>query len=376
MFLRIRPAAGVALMGLLLSTHQAEAQPVTIRTYPAQPIIARDLHQQHLQFDFGLENTTDTSREITRIELVAFDAAGRMIRRQFIAATGAASPGLLMFPERTIAAKARLSLFNPFHQLPVDEPVHRLHYTFIFGLAGLTPTDSATIDVLPIHYRQTIRLVPPVDGPTVVYDGHDIYSHHRRIPMGGELARRIGLDSNPVRYANDFSPVGPNGDLAHGPIDVPANWYAYGATVRAPGDGVVVSAVNDVAENRIDAGKLIMAPDSGTNETRQVQGNHVIIRHPNGLFSTMAHLKAGSVRVRAGDQVVAGEPIGQIGFSGDTGHHVHLHHMVTAAASFNTDGFPIYYDGVRRVRLPIGGRLGPVLHQVRLDTGDLFQAVR
>ena len=29
-----------------------------------------------------------------------------------------------------------------------------------------------------------MRLILPVDGPAIVYDGHDFYSHHRRIPLG------------------------------------------------------------------------------------------------------------------------------------------------------------------------------------------------
>lgn len=358
----------------------AASQPaaVTVRTLPERPLIERDRHGRHLNFDFSFANPTGAPKTIERIELTVFDDRGRMIRRQFLSATGAASPALRALGERTIPPGEHLGLFNPFPTLPADEPAARLRYLFIFALRGLEPADSVAIEVRPVEYRQAIALVPPVDGPAVIYDGHEITSHHRRIPLGGELATRAGFTTNPVRYANDFSPVGPAGELWRGSPAVPADWYGYGALVRAPGDGEVVVAINDVPDNRVENGQLVMAVDSTMDERRQALGNSIVIRHADGRFSTLAHLQAGSVRVKPGDRVRAGDPVGRIGFSGDTGFHVHVHHMVTGSADLASEGVPAYFDGVRRIRLPrrAGDPPGPTLRGVRLDTGDLFERVR
>jgi len=54
---------------------------------------------------------------------------------------------------------------------------------------------------------------------------------------------------------------------------------------------------------------------------RDMRGNYVIIRHADGEYSLLAHLKCGSVRVRAGDAVAeSGNP----GLSSEP----HLHFQV------------------------------------------------
>ncbi|MFN0179514.1 MAG: peptidoglycan DD-metalloendopeptidase family protein [Gemmatimonadales bacterium] len=252
-----------------------------------------------------------------------------------------------------------------------------MRYQFTFEVRGIEPVASATIDVQPRDAKPATRLTLPVDGPAIVYDGHDFYSHHRRIPLGGELARRFNLTTNPVRFANDWSPVGPDGELARGSLSVPTNWYAYGAVVRAPGPGLVISVANDVPDNRIEGGdSLVVPPEVAANPERAWLGNHLIIAHGEGEYSVLAHLEMGSVPVRVGDSVRAGAPVGRIGFSGDTGFHVHLHHVLVTDPGMSGEGLPTYFDQVRRVAMGGGAKpFGPVLSAARLDTGDLVVRV-
>jgi murein DD-endopeptidase MepM/ murein hydrolase activator NlpD len=269
-----------------------------------------------------------------------------------------------------------LSLFNPFYALPAELSIGRLRYEFVFGTVGIDPTASAVVEVAPVEYRGRARLVLPVDGPAIDYDGHDFYSHHRLIPLGGPLARRAGLTTNPVRYANDLTPVGPNGELTRGDLATPADWYAHGAAVRAPAAGVVVSALNDVPENSIERGERVV-PASAQDGLAASLGNHVIVRHGPGEFSLLAHLLVGSVPVAVGDSVSQGQQVGRIGFSGDTGFHVHVHQMLMNAPTLSAEGLPSYFDRIRRVALPRrAGAPGPVLTHARLDTGDIVEAVR
>jgi murein DD-endopeptidase MepM/ murein hydrolase activator NlpD len=53
-------------------------------------------------------------------------------------------------------------------------------------------------------------------------------------------------------------------------------------------------------------------------------GNAVIVDHPGGWETTYCHMKQGSVRVKPGALVSTGQPIGQVGLSGNT-EFPHLH---------------------------------------------------
>ena len=53
-------------------------------------------------------------------------------------------------------------------------------------------------------------------------------------------------------------------------------------------------------------------------------GNHVVILHPNGLFTRYAHLAPNSIQVRVGQQVHRGEAIAKMGNSGRSNTR-HLH---------------------------------------------------
>lgn len=54
-------------------------------------------------------------------------------------------------------------------------------------------------------------------------------------------------------------------------------------------------------------------------------GNAVVIEHAGGWSTQYCHMAKGSVRVKPGDSVSAGQPIGLVGLSGDTEFsHVHV----------------------------------------------------
>ena len=69
---------------------------------------------------------------------------------------------------------------------------------------------------------------------------------------------------------------------------------------------------------------LISDPAAPPLEGRDC-GNGVAIDHGNGWETQYCHLKQGSIRVRTGDRVETGQPLGQIGLSGNTEFpHLHL----------------------------------------------------
>src|SRR5262245_44035491 len=56
-------------------------------------------------------------------------------------------------------------------------------------------------------------------------------------------------------------------------------------------------------------------------------GNGVVIAHRDGWETQYCHLAQGSIRVKPGDRVVAGQPLGRVGFSGRAAFP-HLHFTV------------------------------------------------
>lgn len=93
---------------------------------------------------------------------------------------------------------------------------------------------------------------------------------------------------------------------------------ARGVAVLAPADGTVTGIRDGMPDIAINA------PGAPPLNGRDC-GNGVAIDHGGGWTTQLCHLAQGSVRVRSGDRVAAGQPVGLIGLSGNTEFpHVHL----------------------------------------------------
>ncbi len=157
------------------------------------------------------------------------------------------------------------------------------------------------------------------------------------LPAGGATAMpkdlALPLDCEPgqdcwvVRYVDhDQGPAA--ADYACGPLsgdghkgtdfavrDLAAITAGVGVRAAAPGR---IAAVRDGMEDR-----LIDARDVAQVGGREC-GNGVRIDHGGGWTSLYCHLRRGSIVVLEGDDVVAGQPLGKVGLSGQTSFP-HLH---------------------------------------------------
>jgi murein DD-endopeptidase MepM/ murein hydrolase activator NlpD len=71
-----------------------------------------------------------------------------------------------------------------------------------------------------------------------------------------------------------------------------------------------------------------------------------MIDHGNSEYSLYAHLKPGSVRVKVGDRVAAGTPLGKLGSSGNS-TEPHLHFQVCDAGDpLACAGIPVEFQNV------------------------------
>ncbi len=99
--------------------------------------------------------------------------------------------------------------------------------------------------------------------------------------------------------------------------------------IVAVADGTVESCRNDVI---------------GVDHTYNTAGNYVRIKHPNGTYTRYLHLKTGSVCVKAGQTVKAGDKLGIMGETGDS-YGVHLHFDVCVNGEY-VDPLP-YLTGAK-----------------------------
>jgi hypothetical protein len=120
------------------------------------------------------------------------------------------------------------------------------------------------------------------------------------------------------RFAMDPVQIDIDGNISN-PVQSPhkEDYYAWGATVRASGSGVVVAVTADQPDQEI-----------GSSDPNQPAGNFVAIEHGPSLFSAYAHMMHGSATVQVGDAVEAGQPLGLVGNSGNTTNpHLHFQYM-------------------------------------------------
>jgi murein DD-endopeptidase MepM/ murein hydrolase activator NlpD len=149
---------------------------------------------------------------------------------------------------------------------------------------------------------------------------------------GGRILRENRhAASRDQRFAYDFVMMGALGTRkAEGTTN---DAYAcYAQPIRAPGSGTVVGRADSVPDN---------VP--GVMNGAKPLGNYVILDHGNGEFSVLAHLKPGSLAVRVGQQVEAGQLLGLCGNSGNSSEP-HLHyHLQNGPMPLRGDGLPAQF---------------------------------
>lgn len=111
------------------------------------------------------------------------------------------------------------------------------------------------------------------------------------------------------------------------------DYYCYNLPVTAPASGYVVDLRDGIADNAI-----------GDVNMQQNWGNALVIKHAEGLYSKLAHLKAGSFQVNVGDFVYKGQIIAKCGSSGRSPEpHLHFQIQGTPYVGGTSLAYPISY---------------------------------
>jgi murein DD-endopeptidase MepM/ murein hydrolase activator NlpD len=143
------------------------------------------------------------------------------------------------------------------------------------------------------------------------------------------------------RHAYDFSRWR-GGDTHRGAGTRNEQYHAWDRRVLAPARGVVVEARDGIRDN---------APLVEVENPDAPTGNHVILDLGEGEYALLAHLRRGTVRVRAGDRVRPGQPLGRVGNSGRSSEpHLHFH-LQDSPTPLSGIGLPVVFR-----RLVVDGR--------------------
>jgi len=207
------------------------------------------------------------------------------------------------------------------HRLTVEAP------------PGYAEVPSITITGGPaeVDLRPPVVLGPPVLGPRWVAAGSCCDGPHRRAfdAVNGRL-------SAGQRFAIDFNLLDDQGRIAADPLSANTNHAGYGQPVVAVADATVVTAT-DRFPDQIEGAHYPITIDN-------VRGNDIILDLGEGRFALYAHLRSGTVAVRSGERVRRGQPIAELGNSGNS-HGAHLHFQVMDQPSaVASDGLPYVFD--------------------------------
>jgi peptidase M23-like protein len=139
------------------------------------------------------------------------------------------------------------------------------------------------------------------------------------------------------RFAIDWERIDDQGRIFRGDPKDPRSYRIYGERVLAVADAIVVASRNDLPDQV--PGKL---PDGLPID--EADGNFAILDIGGGAYALYAHMQPGSVRVSIGDRVRRGDPIGNVGNSGNS-QAPHLHfHMMNAPSGLASNGIPYVFD--------------------------------
>lgn len=327
-----------------------------------EPVCYDDRRLPYLNFDLILSNGTERKLGVRELRAIVMNGLGEMVERR-VAAQQALE---LIGPGRTVRPHGEGVLYNPFTFASV-QPGSRIRYEVEFTGGGAA---AVALTVAPASCMTRARLVLPLAGRIVVTDGHDPLSHHRRFAYVDPALRDLGFVDNPYRFAMDLVVVDAQGRTYRGDGSRNEDWLVWRHPVRGAGDGTVAATRNDQPDNTVIGSENLWTQRSLAEDEMASAGNYVLIDHGTGEFSLAQHLRAGSVRVRVGDTVRAGQVVAEVGNSGASlGPHLH-YELRSGWGVRGVRGLPAYFHDLTVVGTGEGAPGGPVM----VNTGDVLLA--
>lgn len=294
-------------------------------------------HKQFLNFDFLVKNNSTDTLRLSKVSVSVYDKKKHLILSRFLDNNGTA-PSIQTIPNREFMGAETKLIFNPFTEFNLTVPLDTLEFEFEFSNNKREQFISKTL-VSPQNYEQKEKYVFPLNGKILVYDGHDIYAHHRRFDFEFAPIKQLGISANFMRYAYDFVILDSANNQFQGSSDKDENYFGFGKSVFAIADGKVIYASNKHKDDKtFDIPEIL-------NNPLELYGNCIAIQHKNGAISIYGHLKQNSLKVKPGDNVKAKQMIASVGVSGSS-FFPHLHFEVRNSIKSSAEGFPSYFSNI------------------------------
>ncbi|MCV7301968.1 M23 family metallopeptidase [Mycobacterium barrassiae] len=302
------------------------------------PVPASD-GKTHLAYEVQLTNVL--AQEITLTSFVVLDRDVSLLNHSgdqlagWTRIIGTTTPTTKIGPAQTAVVWVDLAL-DEGATVP-SRLVHAIGLSLPDPKPPLFPA-TMTIDIAPVDVgtREPVVISPPLTGSNWLDGGGccDMVPHRMALnPIDGQLWAA-------ERFAIDYVQLESDAREYHGDPTELESYPAFGNDVRAVADGPVVAAVDGLPEQIPGKVPTGLALD-------QYPGNHIVQDLGGGNFALYAHLKTGTVAVKPGDRLSAGQVIGAVGNTGNSSSpHLHFHVMSTADP-LRSDGLPFVYTDFR-----------------------------
>jgi hypothetical protein len=332
---------------------------------PPQPVASED--RTWLLYELHLTNYAPLPIELTGVEVLGDGGItlasyrGQELAKAVIAVeeqSSANSPSGFA-GNRTLGEGHAAIMFINLALEPGARQPKELHHRFSFAVTRKNgELIQTTLDgaVVPVVQEPVPVLAAPVRGSLWIAFNALSSADHRR-----SLNAIDGRERIPQRFAIDWVQVGPDRRLFHGDKNSNADYYDYGAEVLAVADGQVSDLKNGLPE-----GTGTSERSSRTVTIDTLVGNYVIVDLGHGRFALYAHLQPGSLMVKVGDKVSAGQVLARLGNSGNSdGPHLHFQ-LMDSNSPLASEGIPYEFASFTQ--------LGDVTGQdSELDAGQPWQ---
>jgi hypothetical protein len=337
---RISLAVVPALL-IALGTMPAAAQTTTalhvVASNPPFAVFGSD-GREHVEYDLVLTNSFTAEATLGAVAVRGDGKPALTLTGDALTAAThtllTSDPTVTIAPASTAVTQVDLALPRSAGRTPPQRLTNRVAYAL--------PADAPSRSVIgsTISSSPVLRTDPPVviSAPLsgagwVNVNGccNDPTSPHRETLLASD-----GRWVTPELFAVDWVRE-VDGQTFTGDGTQNTDWPGFGEPIHAVADGTVVLTRDGLP----DIPPMTKNPDLRT--PRDYAGNNVIIKIGPGRYAVFAHLVRGSVRVRRGQRVRAGQVIGKLGNSGNT-DAPHLHFGIENRPDALSQGLPFEID--------------------------------
>ena len=301
----------------------------------------------HTEYDLLLTNVFTAPVTLTAVEVLSPDEpAGAPLLRLEGAALAAVTQPLLGGPPTAEvpvsgAVATVVDLVLPPGAVP-PRVTHRITYAAPPDAPYLTLLGTRRIDgpELALDPRAAPVIAPPLrgagwldwNGCDVV--GGDYMTNHRWFRLAVAGAGYV----KPETFAIDWMRLR-GGQFFSGDGSRVEQYFGFGAEVVAAAGGTVVSVRDGMPEETPNQ------PPVAVRGPGDYAGNHVVVQQGSGVWALYAHLQPGSISVRVGDRVAAGQGLGRLGNTGNSSApHLHFQLSDSPDVTLTFNSLPFVLD--------------------------------